>query len=703
MLPFGLTLRVERIQPRITVESLAEARLRPDELLVDLLAVYTIERAGVFQLAVVWPDGYEVRQVRGLEAAGAGAVEVDSYHVEGDATRRLVVDLSRKAMGRLALAVTLSRRLSEADLLTPTGTEVEVPLAVPRVDPATVERENGRLVVYAPETLRVNARTEGLRNIDVSKALELVGGASPFARAGVAERPVMAYAYSEEKADSTLLAERRAPQVTVRQLVAARVETGVIKYTATFFYDVRYGTVKSVRIDVPAELAEAKKIRNVTAGVREEQISPPPEDLDAGYVAWRLSGEKEFGGRSTITLKWETPIEDLDIGKSVDIAVPHLKPRDGRAWGQIVLAKVETIDLQPVNLPDALRPIDPQHDLMAGSDVTDGAWAFEFHADWTLTVRATRYEHEEVKHASISRALVRTVVTRSGDVSVQALLRLRSARQRLQMELPADVEFDDRPLRINGQAEPLEHGDRATHRYFIPLAKQQAADKDCLVELRYTVKDVGLAAPRIAVPVFPDEPAVQQVFLSVYLPEARTWLGGVGPWTDQQVWRWRGLSYVPRPRMGENQLIAWVTQGTEGAAKPGETFQVDGKRYLFSAVRPAGALRVVSMDATWLKAIVFIVIVLGGLVLLPCSVSRRWLAVGALVVAIVLLAVFLPTPARQLAGGVTLAALVIVFVLWVLRYVLVTRPRRKPTAPPSTPPQPGPQPVPAAEGGDTHA
>ena len=99
--------------------------------------------------------------------------------------------------------------------------------------------------------------------------------------------------------------------------------------------------------------------------------------------------------------------------------VPHLKPRDGRAWGQIALAKVETIDLQPVSPPDALRPIDPQHDLMAGAGVADGAWAFEFHADWTLIVRATRYEHEEIKHTSISRALVRVVLTRSGDVSVQ--------------------------------------------------------------------------------------------------------------------------------------------------------------------------------------------------------------------------------------------------------------------------------------------
>jgi len=57
------------------------------------------------------------------------------------------------------------------------------------------------------------------------------------------------------------------------------------------------------------------------------------------------------------------------------------------------------------------------------------ARAFEFHEDWSLTVTATRYEMEEVKRTSIDRAVVRMVVTRSNETSVQALYRMRSARQ----------------------------------------------------------------------------------------------------------------------------------------------------------------------------------------------------------------------------------------------------------------------------------
>ena len=65
---------------------------------------------------------------------------------------------------------------------------------------------------------------------------------------------------------------------------------------------------------------------------------------------------------------------------------------------------------------------------------------------------ATRYKLEEVKHASIERAVVRMVVTPADQVSVQALYRMRSGQQRLELALPDDVQFDTDPLRIDGRA-----------------------------------------------------------------------------------------------------------------------------------------------------------------------------------------------------------------------------------------------------------
>ncbi len=63
--PFELELAVEEVAPRITVDSLVEARLEPEKLTLDLTAFYTIERAGVFKLELDVPEGFELRSVTG--------------------------------------------------------------------------------------------------------------------------------------------------------------------------------------------------------------------------------------------------------------------------------------------------------------------------------------------------------------------------------------------------------------------------------------------------------------------------------------------------------------------------------------------------------------------------------------------------------------------------------------------------------------
>ena len=63
-------------------------------------------------------------------------------------------------------------------------------------------------------------------------------------------------------------------------------------------------------------------------------------------VAWSLTGDGELLGDGRIDLEWEQKIDKLDVGKPLHVTVPRLIPRDvDRAWGQIVLAKAETLDV----------------------------------------------------------------------------------------------------------------------------------------------------------------------------------------------------------------------------------------------------------------------------------------------------------------------------------------------------------------------
>ncbi|HUT95444.1 MAG TPA: hypothetical protein VMY37_38675, partial [Thermoguttaceae bacterium] len=487
--PFELRLSLEKVQPRIVADSLVEAQLEPKRISLDVLTVYTVERAGVFRLDLDVPAGYEVRDVRGREAAGAAAVEVDTHHLEGDDETRLVVNLARKAIGRVALFVQLEKDLDEPDLLTPAG-KADVPLAIPQVAPDSVERASGRLVVYATENLLVNPvedEPEGFRSITTGTAIEGMEPAPGRDRSTV--HPVKAYAYTQKRGQLVLRAERRKPLVRVRQLLIARIEHGSVNYEATFFYDILYSSVNSLRIDVPKEVAA--ELRNNTDSMQEKEIVPAPDDLAEGYVAWSFRGDAELIGEQKIELEWKQQLdEQVGSGKPVEVVIPQLKPVGADLpWGQIVLAKAETIDLRESDEPVGLRPIDPQHDLMPGAESSGAAAAYEFHDDWSLGIAAARYELEEVQQTSIERAVLRMVVTRADKTTVQALYRMRSALQRLTVKIPKGGQFDSEP-RINGRRVPLEVEQGRQDEYLIPLVGQEA-DDSFLLELRYTVPSEG--------------------------------------------------------------------------------------------------------------------------------------------------------------------------------------------------------------------
>ncbi len=405
--------------------------------------------------------------------------------------------------------------------------------------------------------------------------------------------------------------------MTVRQLVLVQVREGEVEYRATFFYNVLYSGIKSLRVDLPAELAP--KVRNLTRSVHEKLLDPAPADLPKGYVAWSFSGDAELFGDGSIELTWKSP-SPLETGGAVAVEVPRLIPAGvDRAWGQIVLAKADSIDLQEdPNRQKGLRPIDPQHDLMQGALRGAAARAYEFHEEWQLALTATRYQLEEIKHTSIERAVVRLVVTRAQRIAVQSLYRIRSAEQRLLVRLPEDVKIDVAP-RINGKSVTLERGQ--DREFFVPLAGT-TAEEPFLLEIRYLAPGDGR---RLEYPEFLQEPAVQKVYLAVYLPEERSLAGHRGPWTEEYSWyldswgNWR-----PQPNLDPRALLAWVT---DQRPTPGiDDFATDGRMYLFSTLQPASpetaALRLAYVKQGYLRTAVFGLLLLGGVALLGAAGPR---------------------------------------------------------------------------------
>lgn len=687
--PFDLTISIEKLLPQIEVDELVETYVEPNQITTNLLAILNIQRAGVFQVNLDVPVGYEVRAVQGRDAAGAAAAQVDSHHLEEvevvpDPAKpnekvkqktKLVVNFSRKALGRVALWVELQRRSDDANLLSPTGKVSVVNLPLPRVNPTTVARSTGRMIVYAPESLRLSPKeTKGLRPISVSEAL--TGVESTRAGRFPDLRELLSYAYTQEPASLIIEAERRKPYIEARQLISAHIDSGVVKYEVTFFFNIQFSGVKSLRIDVPKDLAG--EIRNVSDSIREQRMEPQPMDVAADAVAWELTGEGELLGEVKVNLEWETKLGELEIGKAKTIALPKLMARGvDRHWGQITASKAETIEIVVTGEPKGLRAIDPQRDLMPGADVPNAARAFEFHDDWSLSLQAVRYKLEDVKRTSIDRALVRMVLTRGEQVSVQALFRLRSAHQRVRVTLPGvnpadpSKNLDTQPLRINNQPANLETDQKD---FFIPLTGH-TTEESVLVELRYTLDGSG---GTLRPPEFPEDAAVQQVHLAVYLPEEWTLLGTAGPWTNEtsatfidQAWR--------RAAQDDESLLYQLRQGIPNCETVGVNFPTDGKRYLFSTLRPepgdAGALRLTILHRDAVNVGLFLIVAAIGLVLTAWPIGTRLWWLAGFVILLVLLAVFAPTLAEAMLGDALWFALALVLLVWLVRFLAWGVPR----------------------------
>ena len=657
-----LNLRVEKIEPRVSLDSLVETTLDAGRLTHDVLARFTVERAGVFRFDFDLPAGFEVTHVRGATAGGCVAADVESFHREGENNARLVVNLGAKAMGRVGLSLRLSRPLALPEASAAAAPTTPIELSVPQPAPGSVERSSGRWILYGPESLRMNATsTRGARAVSFADALAEMEST----REGGVSRAALAYRYGDESPAIELAAERRKPKITVRQLLTLKVEPGTVRANAQFHYETTFSGARSLRIDLPE--AVAKNARLVTPGVSEKSIEPPPADVAPGDVAWSLTGETEFFGQTTIELNWEASIPELEVGKPHTIDVPVLKPRDvERAWGQIAVAKSESIDVHEGEGAQGLEPIDPQKDLQASDGASDAARAFEFHDEWRLALSATRYELEEVKRLSVERAVVRMVVTRGKEISVQANYRMRGAGQRLALVFPEGATFDANPPLLNGAAVSLERGENSS--FYVPLAGQKP-DVSYVLELRYTMLN---SANRLELPVLLGAPAVQQIFLAAYLPEEVACVGADGPWTKEFDWSPKGfLHWTPAPKIEVGKLIQRLRDGVPMESSRSGEFFTEGELLLFSSVRPVdppdGGLKLVTFPRDQFRLLVIAAVAIVGLLLMPFGAQTKWFIAGFLAVGVALLTVFQPLAAMQVIDAPFFAAAGGVAILWLFR------------------------------------
>ena len=697
---YELELALDKEQPRIFAKSQVYVRLNPKVADIRMMNVYRIENAGVFQFYYDIPAEMNVGSVtphrvssnenmQGNQQSATSGNYVDAVidgwqfsdlpQEEGKPKlKRLTVNLARKAIGNIEIQLHLTQPLQEGNTHDNPEEAVDVKIVLPVVSAEGIEQKEGFLVVSSPEMLRVTpTQVAGMQNVSLGQLRQDRQISVTYGR-----EDGFAYVFAAEQPELTMQVAQRSPQVTVKQVLSVRIDDGVARFNNKVNYNVLYNGIKSLRLDLPKEISNLA--RNQTNEFRDTIMSPQPEDVAEGCVAWNFERGSDLIGQGTITLSWEKQIPQLLDGTNVQIPVPRIVVHDVfRSWGQILLAKAETVDLSTTDDNHGLRQIDPQHDIEGNDRVADAAYAFEYHDQWELTLNATRYELHEVKRASIEHGLLRVVLTRANTQSVQALYRIQSVKQRLPIVLPENCTIDTEP-RINGVPVNLETD--ATNQFLIPLTST-VPDKPFLLELRYTQKNPKSPAERkkmamnekILMPIFPDDPAVQHIYVAAYVPEEYALTAYQGN-CSKNFQMYRGyhdknhLTVINTPSI--DQVMSNMRQGVSAPSANWGDFPLDGTPYLFSTVQPDSknhqllSLRIRKTSS--INFVMFALIVAGGAVLTRFSWLVRGISVFGAIAVYALLAFVLPTM-MYVAGTVpgTRWGIAFVIILWLIVWLLV--------------------------------
>ena len=673
-LPYELVLKIEKLQPRVTVEEYVTIQITPQLTRMSVTTLLDIQRAGLFHVDYDVPVGYRIRSVRGIAAANVTAAVVENHHAVENAPGKYRVNFSRKAVGPVALLVSVEKVRTDVNLLTPTGEASEYTFSLPRIVAASVEHVQGNVTVLAPEGLRVTpVDTAGGQSVAISEVQPSIAGLVQVSRIG-SSLAVHAFRYANESFNPTFSVERRQPQIEVGQLVIADVQSGIINHSVTLAYDVRYSGVKKLRLDVPTNLIG--KIRNDSKLVQESVITPRPDDLATDYTAWELISNRELFGAFQVELSWIESLDDLEVGSATSVSLNQLTPQEvHRSWGQIVIKKAENLDVVPAE-SDGVRPIDPRYDLKLGSTETQiegAAVAMEFHQAWSVELDIHRYELESIELSAIELGVIDVQIAKGGKSRVHAVYRVKSAAQRIAVTFPKGSKIPNDPLSINGEAVGIEKGpttdavDSTT--YLIPL-NTITPGEDFVLELKYSIESDGFT---VRIPEFTDLHAINQIFMVVHLPSDTVLMDYSGDWDDHLPSSFletiqRNLLYYSESEgdVDVHSLMNNITQAKVDV-QLGNQFG-NHETLVFSAINPSSSplgLSTVSLSNFHMIMFGFLVVVtLGGLWL---GVRNQIITILVLVSASLGVVLIKPIMASHIPFSGLFLGVCLMSIIWVIK------------------------------------
>lgn len=592
-----LKTQVKPVEPRLLVNHTLRVEIHEDQLKARSQLGFQIERAGLFELKLRVPEGVTVENVV--------CDRMKQYDVHPE-TRLLTIALNEKTSGAVEIYVFLTQpRTAETE-----ASEQKLPV----LEPVGVELENGRLAIYAPDSLEVITNTERL--------LSAQPDANPTGWEPIPNlRLVSSWTFNRRPVEIPVRTIRKPTRLTARVGTRVEVKAGQLQVQTDVRFLVEYAGIDTFRIAVPEEVAEKVRIVSTAGGTAPaiKQQSRAEKAVD-GWVTWTIIMQRDVLGEQPFQITYDLNTKLASDGRTELGRLPLVRvldPVDAAAgdgavanrgsqklsgvvlaWltGEATIVKDRALAVTAQGNGGNVEPIDVRELTLLPQD---GVAAFRYDKQpVTLELSANKFEIQEMIETIVAKALVAVVVDRAGTTTYQARYQLKSSeRQRLRIDLPAGAE----PLTVTVDRKPvsLEKAVEATDRHWqafhVNIARTKSSDEPFLLSLTFKLRpspapletnrgNFALRLPVIggmssgAAAAGVGRVATQQLRVAMWVPKEYILVGTPRNFTvESRSSAWDSV-LQQRSNPIEGALQGWFNGGDGGLVD----FPVEGRSFLFS-------------------------------------------------------------------------------------------------------------------------
>ncbi|MDG1898174.1 MAG: hypothetical protein P8J37_25000 [Fuerstiella sp.] len=618
-----LVLQTRPVEPRLLVDQNSRIVFGDDELRLTTRLTYTVERAGVFQLELTYPETLTIDDVR---ADGMSEFNVDK------ASGRLTLSLVQKRIGKIDVDISAHQTFDAAA----EGVETDIPTIVP----GGVERETGQVTLFAPQFLDVATVSAKLRGVFPAEA------ADPRA-IGRAVR-VSSWNYTQRPFSLAVRTSPRPAQLAASIATTASVDPDVIKISSMLQFEIRNAGIDTFRISVPESIVDDIRFRSLNAQHVIQQRDKAAEGID-GWVTWTLVLQDEVTGTVKLGADWEISVQELDdatqvqslVLEPVRILPPYSAEQGDRrkvsltqTRGELRLLRHESLSISAEGDGETIEHVDVRElELLP----RDGYLAFRYFSQpATATIRVRRHEIHEVVSTVVSRAAVEIVTDKQRLANYRCRLRVTtSERQRLRIDVPTGADLQAPLLNSSRTTFEATEGVEAVpgwDPYFVNISRSGTSDEEfllsfqfrCPISLSDSYPYEGRGSKQsFRVPLVGNADGgtvVQQTRVAIWTPKDVSLVGEPENWniTGRQTWSFWNPLTSPTTTHEAAALNTWVGEGS-GAAD----FARQGNVSVYRALGRQNMVSVVWWNRPFLVAIISGALVFVGFILRRTTWENR--------------------------------------------------------------------------------